>query len=247
MAVMSDDEFQVGDGTLTVKDPMGNYRPIDTPRGFTDLAFRSIVAAVDAYYRQFGKVPSAIEAQKFYPRTTTKVIAALMVTDEFRLALNYRGIEWEIDSGLSLEQSMALLKMGDWTDRRSTNVKLKELGIPMARYQAWMKQPLFAEALHARTEAAFSDMVPIALQKLMGNVEANDQRAIEKVLEITGRWNPAQQQIEDVHILTMRLIEAIIRNVPDPAQRSAILDDMRGISRIIEGMPQLRQIEGGSS
>jgi hypothetical protein len=222
-----DDDFQHGDGTLTVRDPAGNYRPIDTPTGFTDYAFRSIVAAVDALYRLNGKLPSATETHKAVSSWPTSTIAALMLTPEFKLALGYRGVEWDSDSGLSLEQTMALLKLTDWTDRRSTQVKLKELGVPLARHQAWMRQPLYAESYRSRTEEALKDAVPLALNKLMGNVEASDQRAIEKVLEMTGRWNPAQQQIDDVRNIVVRVVEAIIRNVPDPEQRRAILDDIR--------------------
>lgn len=225
-----DENFASGDGTLTVRDPMGNYRPVETPDGFTDFAFRTIVAAVDTHYRQYGKLPDATETQRIATSYTTKVISSLMMTDEFKLALGYRGVEWKVDSGLSLQQSMALLKLCDWTDSRSTSVKLKELGIPMARYQAWMKQPLFAESYRARTEDALGDAVPLALQKLLGNVEKSDQRAIEKVLEITGRWNPAQQQIEDVRLFVIRCMEAIVKHVPDPVVRQAIMADIRQAS-----------------
>lgn len=236
------DNFQLGDGTVSVRDAAGVYHPVETPSGFTDYAFRNIVAAVDTHYRQFGKLPSATEAQKLWPKTTAKIIASLMMTEEFRLALAYRGVEWEVDSGLSLQQSMALLKLTDWTDTRSTSVKLKELGIPMARYQAWMKQPLFAEAYRARTESALGDAVPLALNKLMGNVERGDQRAIEKVLEITGRWNPAQQSVADLQLYVIRIMEAIVRHVPDPAVRGAILDDIRGLSAKVVELP-VRAIE----
>lgn len=236
------DEFRQGDGTLSVREADGRYRAVPTPVGFTDFMFRNIVAATDTLYRLNGKFPSVSDVQKLYPRATVKTISALFVTDEFKQALEYRGVTADVDSGLSMEQQMAILKLTDFTDQRTTNVKLKELGIPLPRYQAWMKHPLFAEMIRQRTEQQLADAPSIALNKLMANMERGDQRAIEKVLEITGRYNPAQQQIEDVRTILVRIVEAIIRNVPDPEQRRAIMND---ISAVTESHALLnRQIEG---
>jgi len=236
------DEFQQGDGTLAVREQDGRYHRVVTPPGFSDHAFRNIVAATDTLFRLNGSFPSVTEVQKMWPKATVKTISALFVTEAFKEALEYRGVTQDIDSGLSMEQSMALLKLTDFTDRRSTSTKLRELSIPMARYQAWMKQPLFAEHYRNRTEDQFKDASTLALNKLMANMETGDQRAIEKVLEITGRYNPAQQQIEDVRNILVRIVEAIIRNVPDPDVRRAIMND---ISAVTESHALLqRQIEG---
>jgi hypothetical protein len=220
------EEFVVGDGTVAVADREGVFRPIPTPDGFTDLMFRNIVSAADVAYRLNGKLPDVADIQAVFPKAPQKTIAALLITDEFSQAMTYRGIDWTEDAGLTMEQAMALLKLTDPTDRRMTNVKLKELGIPMPRFQAWMKNPLFANHYQQRSEAVFREAVPMVMTKIVGAAEAGDLRAMEKVLEITGRWNPAQQQIEDVRILVRRVIEAIIKNVPDAATRRAILNDI---------------------
>jgi hypothetical protein len=224
------DEFQIGDGTLSVRDQSGAYQRIETPQGYTDYVFRNVVAAIDTHFRLYGSLPSVTDVQKVFPSATVKTISGLFVTAELERALEYRGVSWKSDSGLSMEQQLVLLKLTDPTDRRTTNVKLKELGVPMARYQAWLKHPLFAEHFKQRTEDLFSSAVPVALQKLLGNVEAGDQRAIEKVLEITGRYDPANKQIEDVRSLVTRLVEVVIKHVPEKERRAAIMSDMQAVS-----------------
>jgi hypothetical protein len=122
---------------------------------------------------------------------------------------------------------MLLLKLLDITDQRTLGAKLKDLNIPMARYQAWLQHPLFKQSLLRRTEEQFKDAVPLALNRLVINADHGDERAIEKILEITGRWNPAQQQIEDVKNVVVSVIEAVVRNVQDPKLRQAIMDDVQ--------------------
>lgn len=221
------DNFPIIDGGITVRQPDGRFQPVMTPNGFTDYVFRSAVAAFDTAYRTLGKLPSVTEVHEYWKRIPVKTYSALFVTPEFHEALRYRGIEWEIDNGLSIEQSMLLLKLTDISDSRTLGAKLKDLNIPMPRYQAWMNQPLFKESYRQRTEDQFKDASTLALNKLIQNADRNDQRAIEKILEITGRWNPQQQQIEDVKRVVVSVIEAVIRNVHDAELRKAIMDDVQ--------------------
>lgn len=224
---MSTDIVEPVDGGIRVRQTDGAFQRVETPEGFTDFVFRNAVTAFDATYRFHGKLPSVDEVHKFWPRIPVRTYSALFLTEEFKQALAVRGIDWEPDNGLSMEMSMALIALSDPTDRRSTNVKLKEMAIPYSRFQNWMQNPLFAQSYSRRAEATLKGAAATALNKLVGNMEAGDQRAIEKVLEITGRWNPAQQQLEDAKTVIVRVIESVIKNVPDPATRKAIMDDVQ--------------------
>jgi hypothetical protein len=55
---------------------------------------------------------------------------------------------------------------------------------------------------------------------------AGEDRAIEKVLEISGRWNPNAQSVEDARVVVMTLVEAIIKYVPDPEVRAKIMSEV---------------------
>lgn len=210
---MNDIEIADEGGIRVQKD--GKFHKVPTPSGFTDYMFRAAVTAFDTAYRTNGKLPTVNEVHKFWSRIPVKTYAALFVTTEFKQALAYRGISWEVDDGLSIEQSMALLSLTDHTDRRSTASKMKDLGVPMSRYQAWLNNPLFMSSYNKRMEDSFQKHVPMALNKLMGNVEAGEQRAIEKYLEIQGRWNPAQMQLEDARKVIEIVVESVISEIKD--------------------------------
>lgn len=222
------DNFELVSSGIRVRSTKGNrISRVNTPVGFTDLAFRNVVAAFDTAYRTLGKLPDVDEVAKLYPSAPKKTISSIMMTDEFKDALSYRGIEWNSDSGLSMEQQMVLLKLSDFTDRRTLFTRLKEMGVPFARYQAWQRQPLFSQAELKLAENNMASSKAMLVNGLLGNAEGGDQRAIELAMKITGYWNPDQQQLEDAKTVVLRVIEAVLKNVTDPKMREAVLLDIR--------------------
>jgi hypothetical protein len=219
-------DFLEREGGIAVRDPKKGFQPVNTPVGYTDKEFRMAVAGTYTFYRQEGKLPSATDLHKLHSAIDVKTYSGLMLSDEFKQALAYRGIEWNEEAGLSLEQQSVLLKLQDFTDRRSIGVKLGELGVPVARYQAWLKHPLFRKAMNDNAEALLQEAVAPALTALAGKAAAGEDRAIEKVLEISGRWNPNAQSVEDARVVVMTLVEAIIKYVPDPEVRAKIMSEV---------------------
>lgn len=239
---MSND-FQAGEAEIRVRDKDGRFQPVKTPPGFTDLAFRNAVAAFDSAYRVQGRMPTVDQVHVIWPKVPKKTYAALFMTEEFQQALRYRGIEWDIDSGLSMEQSMAILKLSDPFDRRSVSVKLKELGIPMPRYQAWMKQPLFYEARNQTSLNAYREALPDLRNRLISEAESGKMQAIEMVFAITGEWDPNQKQLEDAKTVVMALVEAVISHVKDPDTRKAIFADVQGYASTMTVVSQSQALE----
>jgi hypothetical protein len=219
-------DFLEREGGIAVRDPKKGFQPVNTPVGYTDKEFRTAVAAAYTFYRQEGKLPSASDLHKLHSAIDVKTYSGLMLSGEFKQALSYRGIEWNEEAGLSLEQQSVLLKLQDFSDRRSIGVKLQELGVPMARYQAWLKHPLFRKAMNDAAESVLVEAVAPALMALSGKAAAGEDRAIEKVLEISGRWNPNAQSVEDARVVVMTLVEAIIKYVPDPDVRAKIMSEV---------------------
>jgi hypothetical protein len=213
-------------GKILVRDPKKGFQPVNTPVGFTETQFRNTVAAAYMHYRQTGELPTVTDLGNINKSISAKTYSAILLTDEFKQALLYRGIEWTDEAGLSLEQQSVILMLQDFTDRRSLGVKLKELGVPMARYQAWLKHPLFRKAVNDNAEMALQEAVAPALTALAGKAAAGEDRAIEKVLEISGRWNPSQQSVEDARTVVMSLVEAIIKHVKDEDVKKAIMSEV---------------------
>lgn len=239
---MSND-FEVGKREITVRDRDGRFQPVKTPPGFTDLAFRNAVAAFDTAFRAQGRMPTVDQVHTIWPKVPKQSYAALFMTDEFQQALRYRGIEWDIDAGLSMEQSMAITKLSDPYDRRSISVKLKELGIPMPRYQAWMKQPLFYEARNRTSLDAYREALPDLRNRLISEAESGKMQALEMVFAITGEWDPNQKQLEDAKTVVLALVEAVISHVKDPEVRKQIFADVQGHAVTMTVVSQSQALE----
>lgn len=236
------DEIAVTDGGITIQDKDRRFLRVSTPPGFTDLAFRNAVTAFDNAYRMQGSFPTVDDVHRFFPRITKAAYSRLFLTDEFKQAISYRGYDWDVDNGLSIEQSMALMKITDWTDRRSIKVKLSEMGIPFARWQAWNKNPLFKEMYRRQSENNLDEAIPVATNALISKAESEDIQAIKFIFEVTGRYNPAAQAVEDARTVVMAVLEAVIKHT-DPKTREAILSEVRSTTATISLVPQSSEVE----
>lgn len=223
----SSDYLEIESGRITVRDTSGGIHPIATPAGVSDLAFRNAVAVVVTYYLNNGALPTVDQMHDSWNRIPASTYAKIVVEPEFRQALSYRGIEWDGSSGLTLEQRNVLIALSDPTDRASLGSKLKRFKVPYSTYQAWMRQPHFAEARRQQAEHNMSDAVPLFLDTVVSKADQGDLSAVKLGLEISGRYNPQQQQIQDAKAIVQALAESVVRHVKDPDVRSAILADMR--------------------
>lgn len=212
---------------ITVRTERDGIQTIPTPVGFSSVCFRHTVAAVYTYFTNHGTLPSVAELHKAWPDYSVKTYASLFLTPELKQALEYRGVAWNSSLGLTLEQQNVLMLLADPTDRRNLGTKLKLMGVPMPRYLAWLKNPLFAEHLNKVTKAAYEDFLPAIRQVLVGNALNGDDKAIERIFQMTGEWNPAAQSVQDSKQVVMSVIEAVIRHVTDLDTRKAILADVQ--------------------
>lgn len=189
-----------------------------------------------------GKRPSVDEVHELWPKLSKKTISGIVGTLEFGEALSHRGIHWDPKDGLSMEQQTVLLKLSDPFDRRGLASKLKDLGVPMPRFQAWLKQPLYSELYNQHTKNNYEEALPAIRQRLIGNAEAGDQRAIELVFAMTGEWNPNQQHLEDARTIVLKVVEAIIKHVKDVKTREAILSDVSLYAGTLASMNQQKTL-----
>lgn len=237
------DEFEQFEGGVAIHLPGGDIEHITTPDGYTDTAFRGTLAAFDTAFRRNGKIPSVNDIHELWPKLSKKVISGILGTLEFRAALQSRGITWDPKDGLTAEQQTVLLKLSDPFDRRGLAAKLKDLGVPTARFQNWLKQPLFNELYNQQTINNYTEALPAIRQRLIGNAEAGDQRAIELVFAMTGEWNPQQQHLEDARTIILKVVEAIITHVKDAKTREAILSDVSLYAGTMASIGQQKTLE----
>lgn len=207
----------------------GRVQRSPVPDSFSPEMFRHIVAAVDVLYRRNGVIPTVSEVTKDWEGFDHKTVKKAFASPELKQALSLRGIEWDAKAGLTPEQLYALTILQDPSDRRTTKSKMESIGVPMAKYRAWMRNPIFAGYMNQQAEANLGDAVQMAINKLVGNAEAGDQRAIEKILEMTGRWNPQQQEVQNARAVVLMFMEVIQSELADDKEKlSNIITKVRG-------------------
>jgi hypothetical protein len=220
------EDVKVSATGVQVRDRTGGFRAIPTPPGYTPSELRNAVSTAYYLWRRNGMIPDAAAMHAIFPTMPKKVFEGIMLTTEFRNALSYRGVDWTEMSGLSLEQQSVILKLQDVTDRRALSTKLRELGVSMAKYQGWLKQPLFREATNAAAEDVLAEAVAPALTALAGKAANGEDRAIELLLEMTGRFVKGDRSVENARVVTMALVEAIQKHVTDQTVLDAIMADV---------------------
>lgn len=199
--------------------------PVGVPSDIEPEAFWRIVNSTYTGYLSSGKKPDiarigALSGMK------QAVVAKILVTPEFTEAMRLRGVNWEGKNGLTTDQHLTILKLADASDRRSLGGKLRELGIPMSRYQAWLKQPLFKELTMETAERVFHDAVAPTLTAIAGSAMAGDLRAAEMVLAITGRYDPKATEAQNAMQVVMTIVDSVIKHVDDPKVRANIMADV---------------------
>lgn len=217
--------FETEGGELVVVHEDGRVRRSPVPDGVDRETFRNALAAVDVLYRREGVMPTVEEVYESWPKISKSTYSKYYATSEFKQALDMRGIFMEPSSGLTEEQSIAILHLSN-LDGKPLHTKLKQLGISMPKYQAWMRSPLFSSTLRQRSEQNLGDSIPTALNALAANADRGDQRAIEKLLEISGRYNPAQIEAENARQVVLVMVEAVLKHVSNKEEKSAILHEV---------------------
>ena len=237
------DEFEQFEGGVAVHLPDGNTKTLPHPKDSptqpseepsqhsTPRTYATVIFHLLTTFTSCGR------------NCRRKIISGILGTLEFREALHHRGIQWDAKDGSSMEQQTVLLKLSDPFDRRGLASKLKDLGVPMPRFQAWLKQPLYNELYNQHTKANYEEALPAIRQRLIGNAEAGDQRAIELVFAMTGEWNPQQQHLEDARTIVLKVVEAIIKHVKDVKTREAILSDVSLYAGTLSSMNQQKTLE----
>lgn len=228
---------EVSNSLQIVTDGRVVYSPI--PTRMDPLEFRHIVAAIDMLYRRNGVLPNESEVMATWP-FKKKTVQAAFLSDELKAALSLRGIEWEPRNGLTQQQLNVMLMMQNPGDSRSTRAKLESVGLSETTWRAWMRNPLFKAQMEQQAEHNLGDSVQMALNKLIANAEAGDNRAIEKILEISGRWNPQQQEVQNARQVLTIFMEALEKYATPEVLRS-VQDEVLKKTRLLSITQSIRE------
>jgi hypothetical protein len=233
----------VAKDAVAVLNPDGRVTRQRVPDGVNPIHFRHVLMTVDLFWNDEGRFPTPHEARNLYPSLPLKTYQTVFATEEFSQALQKRGISPDPLLGLTELQMAALTVLSNPVDQRSTTSKLSSVGATQGQYRAWMRNPHFARALRTRAEQNLGDAIPVAINRLVGNAEASDQRAIEFLLKMSGRYDPAAVEVENARVVVLTLVEAIQAEVKDPAIRERILGTAAAKMKSVTILESLKEIE----
>lgn len=143
------------------------------------------------------------------PRPSITAIQQYQSSPSFREAMAERGIEVDSSVGeMTDEQLTCIALLTDITDRRSPKAKLKALNIPYAKYAGWLKQKPFNDAMRSIASKGLEEAIPLAEVALARAASEGDLSATKFFFEVTGRYNPMQQQAIDSQALVAVMVDA---------------------------------------
>ena len=109
--------------------------------------------------------------------------------------------------------------------------RLARAGVTYSVYRNWLKNPAFAKVIRGTAELALDDHLPDFHTKVIERGLSGDLNAIKFAYELTGRQDPAKQQMVDFNRLVMLLLEVISKYITDPVVLRSINSDVDSIMR----------------
>lgn len=210
--------------------PVGKFPVLaELPEGVTDRQFREIIGAAYTAYTGDGHFPSVDRIKELCRLTTVtrKLIGKVIDTEQFRNAMDTRGVVYAGESGLSAQQMYCLQILTDPTDRRELGRKLKSAGVTHLQYRAWLKQPHFNRYLNTVSENMLTENIPAFTTALTNKALSGDLRAIQYAFEISGHHDPNKQEVLELKQIMQNLLEIITRHVKDPQTLAAISNELQ--------------------
>src|SRR5690349_8517787 len=142
-------------------------------------------------------------------------------------SMKYRGISFPAAKDvLTAAQMTAIAAMLDYTDRRSDEKKLRDVGITTRQWTTWMLDDTFADYLRDRSERMIIGAQHEAHKGLIKGVRNGNVASVKYYNELTGRYNPEADNNVNVRALLMTMIEILQKYIADPIVLHGIATEM---------------------
>lgn len=146
---------------------------------------------------------------------TPNEVEKLKTNPLFIASMDSRGINLE-DHTITPKQMAAAAVMLNLVDRRSDEKKLRDIGVTTEEFSTWMQNTVFAKYMADRSEQLIANSVHEAHVGLMRGVRQGNTASIKLYYEMTGRYNPNEENNVNIRILIGRVLEAIQLHVREP-------------------------------
>lgn len=169
---------------------------------------RARIFEIERHWHEYGTLPKNLSPQE-------------LTSEAFRLALENRGID--IGSELNEEQIAAIISLTNFDDRRARNTKLAEMGISLAKWSGWKRNPTFKAYLESLSNDALRSSVNVAHEGLIKAMDRGQVEAVKYYMEHTGRAEAPR--VQNLQVALARLVESIQIHVRDPEVLTKIAAD----------------------
>lgn len=196
------------------------------------LMDRHVISWIETTYHKSKAFPSHQLIREQWPRTfpTDHALEIWLASPVVKQALHNRGLNSNSNHGeLTEAQAAAILVVANLSDRRGLSTKLKSLGITLAQWNAWKRQPSFKKFLYDQLNEDLDSSLDRVFSGLLNAVDKGDPRAVQLYLEMTGR-QPTENE-RNFKLAVSRIIESITRHVKDPEVIRALAKDFEMIEQ----------------
>lgn len=203
-----------------------------------------VLAAVHILWMMGGnKLPTVSDICKRAANVDPDDVDKILRHKRFRLMALGRGIQWPdnwnaaehngamLRSHLRPEQAQVLALVLEPT-KESFQAKLRRAGINAATWMAWLNEPMFSEAVRVSSENMLGASQAAVHASVVSGASAGNVQAQRLYYELTGRHDPAKQQMQDLNNVVRLLLEVITRHITDPIVLGRINNDM---DRVMNG------------
>lgn len=193
---------------------------------------REVIFYIERYHGVTGNYPPDSEVLEYlklslkFEGIDQEKLDVLKNNKLFKASCESRGLVVRQRSSLSDRQMAAASVMLNLIDRRSDEKKLRDIGVSSEEYSTWMQDNLFAQYMIERSEKMIANATHEAHIGLMRGVRQGSTNSIKLYYEMTGRYNPNEENQVNVRLLVSRILEAIQRRVRDPEVLNELAMDL---------------------
>ena len=157
------------------------------------------------------------------PPPDKSFIESYIKTAEFKLKKDSIGVQVpeERHEGLNATQ-IALITTLTQPDGKPLHLKLKKHKISWVTFQGWIKNPKFLRSLELSAEQALGASKAFSIIQLVQQSAAGQMNAIDRVLAMTGRWDPNNRKQVDAQRMVSIILQVLDEEITDPELKDRI-------------------------
>lgn len=194
--------------------------PIDN--SFLSDKFMDMVFFIERFHATNGEAPTDEVMHRRF-ETTQADLEEFKIHPLVQKSFKHRGIVYpRYEDKLTDRQMAAVAAMLNYTDKRTDEKKLRDIGISTREWHGWLLDDDFAGYVTSRSEKLLANSQHEAHLGLIKGIRTGNIAHVKLYNEMTGRYNPEQENNFNVRLLLGRFVEILQKHIQDPALLNVI-------------------------